>query len=165
MCAVGFSDCRQAAAVKVYSVVVSEVRIFSRIHSTGLEPYLALLLIYLVDRSHNPVTAGDLVFYFAGRAVVQVKVAPAIAFGSPDDISAIIEIIPISRSGLPEAARQWAIREERLRLFIDERSGFAADRLHFDDAISLMTALVVFKGECSAVLPPGGIRQTVRVRE
>src|SRR4030095_3410599 len=74
-------------------------------------------------------------------------------------------IIPVSCAGFPQISGECTIGDERLRLFIVEGSRSPGSRIHLDNAICLMTSLIVFKREGSAIFPPCWIRQAVRIGE
>ena len=61
-----------------------------------------------------------------------------------------------------EPGAQGVVVDERLALLVDERARLAGLRVHFDHAIDLMAALIVFEGEAAAVLPPDRRREGVR---
>src|SRR5262245_1529664 len=124
-----------------------EVRVLAGIHSAGLKPNLPLLLIDLVDCSHYPVTARDLILNLPVHAVIQIALTAAITFARPHDLLAVGDVVTISRPGFAKVPCQRAIRKERLGLLVNQRSCFAGCDVDFDDAISLMPALIVFKRE------------------
>src|SRR4030095_2155283 len=144
---------------------MGEVRILTRVHAAGLEPYLSLLLVHLVDRANEPIAPGNLVFDLACRAVIQIEMTPSVALRRPNNLLAVGEIAPVSGSGLSEIAAKWAIGEERLRFFTDDCARFPGNRVDFDDPINLMPALIVFKGKSSAVLPPHEIGKAIGIRK
>src|SRR5262249_27537253 len=129
-----------------------EVRVFARIHATGLEPDLALLFVYLLDAAHHPFAFRNLVLHLASHPVVKIEVVPAVALRHPDDL------FPIANVAAILLAR---ITEERLRFFADDGARFTRGRVNLDHAVDLMPAMVVFKRECAAVLAPFEPRQVV----
>src|SRR5215468_4572670 len=51
---------------------------------------------------------GDLILHLAGRAVIQIKMSPAVSFRHPDNLLAVIHIITIFAAGLsPIALQGW----------------------------------------------------------
>src|SRR5262245_54941991 len=100
MAPVGFGKRRQAAPVEIDPVVMGEVRVFARIHTARLEPDLAFLFINLVHRAYYQGAFGNLILHLAGRAVIQVKMSPAVSLRHPDDLPAVIYIITILAAGL-----------------------------------------------------------------
>ena len=136
---------------------MGKVRVFTRVHTAGLEPDLPFLVVDFVDGADHPVTFGNLILELARRTVIQIKVPPAVSFRSPNDLFAVGEVVPVFCAGFPEVPGQRSIREERLRFFADDRPGLCCSGVHFDHTINLMPALIVFKSECPAVLPPDWI--------
>jgi hypothetical protein len=104
-----------------------------------------MFVIYFVHPANYPFPFGDLIFYFAACAVVEVEVIPAVAFRHPDDFFAVIHVVPIFFAG---------ITEKCFGFFVNDGARTSAFGIHFDDAVNLMPALVVFKSEAAAVLPP-----------
>ena len=146
---------RQPGAVEVDSVVVDEVGILARVHAARAEPDLARLLVGLDDAADDPVALRDL-RGAAGRAVIEIEVVPAVALRHPDDLLPVLDIVAVLLA---------RIAEERLRLLGDDRSGFAAGGVDFNDAIHLVAALVVLERHRRAVLAPNERRHVIRVGE
>src|SRR6185503_624902 len=73
MSPVGFSQRRDAAPVKVNPVKMREVRILTRVHSAGFEPYLTLRFVYFVNRSNYPIAFGNLILNFSSDTVIEIE--------------------------------------------------------------------------------------------
>ena len=110
----------EAGAVETYAVVVDVVRVFVFVHAAGGEEDNAFLLIYMLHAAHYPLAFGHLngsqrvalpggdirrllALGFLGlrflifgivcvRAVVEVEVGIAVAFGHPEDAS-VLEVV------------------------------------------------------------------------
>jgi hypothetical protein len=83
-------------------------------------------------------------------------VIPAVALRHPDHFFAIGDVVPelLARVG-----------EERPRLLADDGAGFSIGGVDFDDAIDLMSALVVLERDGAAVFAPLQAREIVGVRK
>src|SRR5207253_864827 len=110
--------------------------------------------VHAIDGMHRPWPGRDLPLHAARDAVIQVQVTPAVALGHPDDLPAVVEIVPERPTRIAEACGGAPIVDERGTRLVDERAGGARGRVHLDDAIALMPALVVFEREGAAVLAP-----------
>jgi len=69
--AVGQRD--EAGAVEVDAVKVNQIRVLVRVHATGVEPNLSLLLVDAVNATHDVIAFRDLVFDFAFLHIDQVR--------------------------------------------------------------------------------------------
>ena len=147
---------REAGAVEVDAVVVDEVRILSGIHAARAEPDLALVFVDAEHVAHDPFALGDLLLDRAGDAVIEIQVVPAVAFRHPDDFLAVGDV---------EAVTLARVRKERFRLLADDRSRLAGQAVDRNDAIDLMTALVVFERHGTAVFAPGQRLVVVGIRK
>ena len=90
------------------------------------------------------------------RAVVEVEVVPAVAFGHPDHFVPVLHVEPVLLAG---------VAEERLRLFRDDGARGAECCVDLDDAVDLVAALVVLERDRAAVLPPYQRRLIVGIRK
>ena len=165
MVRVAVGESRQPGAVEIDPIVVREVRILAGIHAAGAEPDLPLDGIDVLHGAHDPLAFGDLVLHRAGGAVVEIQMVPAVAFRHPDDFLAVVHVVAELLAGIGERAVRGAVGEERLRLFRDDRARGAGRRVDFDDAVDLVSALVVFEGQRPAVLAPLELGHRVGVRK
>src|SRR5690348_12935298 len=124
--------------------------------AASAEPDLPRSFVDALHSAHDPLAARDLILHRTGDAVVQVKMTPAVALRHPDDLSTVVHIVTIPASRIGEAAIRGAITEERLR-FVGNNGARLAVRVDFDDAINLVSTLIVFKREPAAVFAPNGI--------
>jgi len=129
---------------------MEKIRVLSLIHAASQKPHLTPLFIHPLHTPHHPLAFRDLIFHLAGAAVIKIKVVPAIAFRHPDDFLTVIQVMAKFLAGVEKESRA---------LFIDQSSSRAGRRIHFDYPINLMAALIVFKGESPAILPPGKVRK------
>jgi hypothetical protein len=140
-----------------------EVGIFTRIHAAGAEPELTLLFVHLHDMADRPGALGDLPGG-AGRTVDQVQVIPAIAFGHPDGLFAIGQVVAIPLAGL-ERGGGAVVVEKCLRFLRDHRARRAGLGVNFDHPVDLVAALVVFEREGATVFPPHQLGHVVGIRK
>src|SRR6185437_12492303 len=162
--AIGFGERREAHAVEVDAAELREVGILAGDEAAGVEIDLALVLIDVINIADEPLALGDLVLHLAGETVIEIEVLPAIALAGPDDVLTVIEVAAEAAAG-GEAGSELVVIDERLALLVNEGAHGAGLRVHFEDAIDLMAALVVFEGEAAAVFPPYGHGDVVRVGE
>ena len=162
---VGVGQRRQARAVEVYAVVLDEIRVLFRIDPAGHERNLACGLVHANHAADHPVALRDLVLHEAGGAVEHVEVGPPVALGHPDDVLAVIEIVAIGAAARGQFAGHARIVNEGVGGFVDDRACDAGLAVHFDHAIELMAALVVFEGDAPAVAPPEDARDLVGIRK
>ena len=158
MIPVRLGESRQPGSIEVDAIVVDEVRILIRVHATGREPDLPVLLVHTLDLPDHPASPGDLVLHPARGPVVEVEVPPAISLRHPDDLFPVTDVVTELPAG---------VVDERivLRSLLDESSGFTRVGVHLDDAVHLVPTLVVLEGEGPAVVPPRGRGNPVRVGE
>ena len=163
MVAIAFRERRQAGAVEIDPVVVDEVRILSRIHAARLKPDLTLFFIHLFDGAHHPVSFCDLILHLARDAVVEIQVTPAVPLRHPDDFPSVVQFITNLLAGVSRIGDQRPVIDERLAFFSNDAAGLSGCGVHFDDAVHLMSALVVLKRESPAILAPDRIGQAVGI--
>src|SRR6185295_13513239 len=135
----------------------------ARTRARGAEPDLALLLVDLLDAADGPLPLRDLVLHRAARAVIQIKMVPAVALGHPDDFPAVRDVVAELLAGAPVAARLVVV-EERLRFLGDHGARLTGHGIRFDHSIDLVPALVVLERQRAAVLAPEEPREAVGVR-
>ena len=143
--AIALSELLEAAAIKVHPAEVEVVGVFVFAQTAGEEPDLALGIIDMKDFSHGPCALGDLVFSFAGFGVVQVEVAPAVAFAHPEEFAGGVQ---------PVTPGLLSVVDEGLGGFFDDDAHGACFCVCGQDAVKLMTALIVIKVELTAVWGP-----------
>ncbi len=150
---VSISEPCQSRPVEVDAVVLREIRVLASDAAASLKPDLTLRIINVVDVAHQPVAFRDLVLHLTRRTIVEVQMLPAVALRGPDDLLAIVHIMPIA-SSCRESRTKVAVVEEGIRRLGNERMRRARLGVHLDHRIALMAALVVIKCEAAAVLPP-----------
>ena len=155
----------EPAAVEADAVVVHEVRILARVHPAGAEPDLPLVFVHLLDAAHHPFAPRDLVLHLSGDAVVQIEMVPAVALRHPDHFLAVGDVVAVLLARVALASVGRAVVEEGLRLLGDDGARRAGRRIHLDDTVDLMAALVVLERERMAVLPPHRARQLVGIQK
>ena len=151
----------QASAVEIDSIVVSEVRVLTRDHATGAEVDLPIRNVDAVHAAHDPLALRHLILHAARDAVVQIEMRPPVALGHPEHFLAVVHVEAPVAAVVRDVGAQWTVREKRRRLVGHHRPRFAARRVHLDDAIDLMSALVVLERERAPILPPHGLRDLV----
>src|SRR3954454_8099649 len=145
MITVAVSERDHSAAVEIDAIPVRQVRVLAGVHPARGERDLALFLVHLLDVADHPRALRDLGFHAPGRAVVQVKMVPAVALGGPDDL------LPV---GNVDPALLLAVVDEGGALFGDQRARLAGLGGDLDHTEDLVPALVVLEREAAAVLPP-----------
>ena len=75
-----WSQVNQAGAIEINFVVMNKIGVFVSISSRSPENDGVGFFIHFLYTADNPVSGGDLVFYFPGFGVVPVKMIPAVAF-------------------------------------------------------------------------------------
>src|SRR6185312_8695566 len=151
-------------AVEVDAVELREVGVLAGNDAAGFEIDLPLGVVYIVHVADQPVTLRDLVLHFAGNAVVQVQMLPAIAFRCPDYFLAVVDVVPVFPAR-GKARPEIAVVEKRLGLLVDQRTRLAGGSIDLDHSVDLMAALVVLEGKAAAVLPPHRFSNVVRIGE
>src|SRR5262249_30391317 len=106
------------------------------------------------DRAHDPVAFSDLVLHFAGRAVVEIEMVPAITLRGPDNFPAIVQLIAILFSGISGIGNQRTIVDEGGRLLRNHGARLGRQGIDFNHAVNLVTALVVFESKGAAIFAP-----------
>ena len=81
---------------------------------------------------------------------------PAVALRHPDDLAAVVQIVPERPPAGGQVAGGARVMDERVALLLDERAGCGRPGIHLDHPVDLMATLVVFEREPAAVLPPLG---------
>ena len=132
MRAVTFSQAKKPGAVEVHAVGVQVIRILTRLAAGGSEGNLTLILIHLHHLAHDPFALSDLVFHFAGHAVVEVKMIPAITFGTPNNFFRTVDIAPVTVA---------VNKNKRLRSFINHRARLAGSHGNLDHSMRAEPAL------------------------
>ena len=79
-------ELRVALTVQADAVGVAEIRIFTGFTSLTLEPDGARLLVEAQHLHDGTVAGRHLVLQRAGRQVVEIDVAPVVAFGIPEHL-------------------------------------------------------------------------------
>src|ERR1035437_6337438 len=87
---------------------------------------------------------------------------PPIALRGPDDLLAVIHVVAISTAP-GETLGQGAVVNEGRAFFVDQGARLAGLGIHFDHAVYLVAALIVFEGEAAATLPPDRRREVVGI--
>src|SRR5450759_337552 len=90
---------------------------------------------------------------------------PPVALRHPDDLLPVADVEAELAARVAESAVGPAIVDEGFRALGEDRSRAAARRIGFDHAVELVSALVVFEGERTAILAPHDARKLVRIRE
>jgi len=87
-----FRRCHVAhvASVEADAVVSDEIWVFILVHSAGLEPYAACILIHVDDAADIPVSLCDLVLHLACSLVIEVEVIVVVALAHPDDLAVVL---------------------------------------------------------------------------
>ena len=163
--AVGLGVLDQVRPVEVDAVVVEEVGVLAGDHPARLEPDAAVRHVHAVHGAHDPLALRDLVLHPAGDAVVQVEVVPPVPFRHPDDLPSVVDVVAELLPRIPRVGAHPAVVEEAGHLLGDDGPRLARLRIHLDDAVDLMAALVVLECERPPVVPPLHRRDPVRVRE
>src|SRR5438445_13288272 len=132
---------------------MSEVRVLAGVHTACFKPDLPFRIIHPIHVANKPFTLGDLILHASGNAVVEIKVFPAVALGSPDDLLSVVHVVPEPPAGGKPWAEQIVIEKCR-GSFVDERADTSGSCVGFEDAIRLVAALIVFEREAAAILPP-----------
>ena len=130
------------------------IRVDARLAAGCLEGNLPFFLVDLHYLTHDPLALGDLVFHFAGAAVVQVKVIPPVPLGAPDDLAEAVEVFAVAL--LKNV-------HKRLRCLVDQCPRLAGGNLNLDHAMRPEPALDVLKKKTARVRPPGGTPGRERV--
>ena len=114
------------------------IRVDALLATGCLEGNLPFFLVDLHYLTHDPLAFGDLVFHFAGTAVVQVKVIPPVPLGAPDDLAEAVEVFAVAL--LKNV-------HKRLRCLVDQCASFrlAGGNLNLDHAMRPEPALDVLK--------------------
>src|SRR5205085_7441491 len=87
------------------------VRVLSRHDPARAKPDLALISVHSIHAAHDPFAFGDLIFHAPRLRVVEIQMAPTVAFAHPNQLAGVIE--PFEEI-LP------AVVDERLALLIDD---------------------------------------------
>src|SRR5579883_2870641 len=153
----------QAGAIKVNAIGMHVIRIFTRFHTARLEPDEPLLNIDVIDIAHDPVALRDLVLYPGSRAVVEVEMLPSVTLRTPDDFLAVIDVDPNFLAGIKLIGNERTIVNKSFALLVNESVCCSGLSVYLNNAIGLMAALVVLKGESAAVLPPCCRREVVGI--
>src|SRR5262249_22597597 len=157
--------CGQIRAIEIDAVLMYEVRIFARVHTTRGEPDVTALLIHFVHRAHHPGALGDLILHAAGDAVVEVKVLPSVALAGPNDLAAVADIEADVLARIARVRDERTVVDERRLALLADQHARSTVRIDLDHAIHLVSALVIFERESAAIPPPLGARQAVGIGE
>src|SRR6185436_2127505 len=118
------------------------------------EPNLALVLIDLVDSSHDVGPGSDDIFELARLGIDQVEVPTAVALCHVDDL-----VRPIEPGDRADAQGFSMGRpDESLGLLVDQNAAVAGRGIDFDQSESLVAAVRLFICEMAAVFPPAQSR-------
>ncbi len=135
----------QAGTIEINPVDMDEIGIDTRFFSAGAEQDLLFFLIHKEYVADHPCSFGNLVQNPARLAAYPVQVVPAVAFRGPEDLFAILHIITVTFAAIADESRAG---------FLNQGADASVGAAHFKDPVNLVSSLVVFKGECPAVLPP-----------
>jgi hypothetical protein len=80
-------------------------------------------------------------------------VLPAVTLRRPDNLLAIVDVMPVFPAGR-ETRAEVVVIEKSLGLLIDQGACLTSLGINLDDPIRLVATLVVLKGEAAAVFPP-----------
>src|ERR1039458_1620768 len=89
---------------------------------------------------------------------------PAITLRRPDNLLAVVDVMPVFPAGR-ETRAEVAVIEEGLGLLRDQRTRLAGLRIHLDDRVRLVAALVVLESKAATVFPPDGCADGERIGE
>ena len=117
------------------------IRVFLLAQTACHEPDFASRLIDVQHLTHRPCTFRDLVFHGAFLRVVEVEMAPAVAFAHPDEFVRVVQPVP---------PRLLGVVDEGLRGLLDHHAHRARFRIHGEHAIKLMASLVVVEVKLAA---------------
>src|ERR1035441_10725894 len=78
---------------------------------------------------------------------------PPVALRGPEDLLAVLHVVAVSTAP-GEALGQNVVVDEGRALFVDQGARLAGLRVHFDHAVNLVAALIVFECETAPILPP-----------
>ena len=138
----------EPGAVHIYSREVQVVGVLPRSDSAGEEPDLLAFFIDVFDRAHHPVALRDRVLHGAGGDVDSPEVAPATAFGHPQEFAARVQ--PVTPSlGCPIHHGFWGL--------LDHSADFSG-AVDGQDPVLLMASLVVVDVEFLTVRSPLNIQ-------
>jgi hypothetical protein len=154
--AIPFRQDRESGAVEVHPAQVQVVGILSGLDAAREEPDLPGLGVHGFHTSDDPFPAGDLILHLAGRDVVEPEMAPAVAFGHPQQFTGLREpFVPGLGGPVDEGGAGFVGDDPGL-----QGSGFAGlgrgpgPRVDAQHAKDLMATLVVDEAELAAVRRP-----------
>src|SRR5262245_23424891 len=123
---------------------MSQIRIAPPLAAAGAEVEGARGLVDVIDAANHPLALRDLVLQRALVGVVQIEMAPAVAFGRPDHLAAAVE-----------RSRQEDRRvDERRAFLLQDGAGDTGRRVDGAQANVLISALDFPIREAAAVSRP-----------
>src|ERR1017187_7549502 len=87
---------------------------------------------------------------------------PPVALRGPEDLLAVLHVVAVSAAPR-ETPCQTVLLDEGRALFVDQGARLAGLRVHFDHAVNLVAALIVFECETAPILPPHRRREVVGI--
>src|SRR5690606_31622072 len=84
----------QFSGVQSNLEIMQEIGVLARVHATCREIDFPAPLVHMVHLSHHPLPFGKLSFWLS-VPIVEVDMVPSVAFGSPDDLLPIRQIVTV----------------------------------------------------------------------
>jgi len=135
---------------------VDEVGILAGVLAAGAEPDLPFVLVDTVDGTDHEFAPGNLVLDLSLWDVNEVEMTPAVALRRVDKFVGLLQ--PGQAGHRPVHALRVGRPDERLRLFVDEVADTGGVGIDLDQAVALVTTVVLLVGKGMAVLPPAQAR-------
>ena len=129
------------------------IRVFARAHAARQKPNLPFRRVHFQNFAHNPIAARNLIFQFARRDIIQIKLRPAVALAHPNQFAGIIQ---------PLAPCFRFVIYKSFAVLLDHRAHRAVRRVDGENTIELMTALVVVEIKFIAARRPAKIHFAIR---